>query len=72
MWCKEWPVNPPLSATILSLTSVGIFTELCIRVSFQQGSKVFLDMAYSHLSKTLVTASADRHVRLYDPRATGE
>ncbi|XP_058803230.1 ribosome biogenesis protein WDR12 homolog [Phymastichus coffea] len=34
------------------------------------GNKSFFDVDYSDLSRTLVTASADRHVRLYDPRST--
>ncbi|XP_064614148.1 ribosome biogenesis protein wdr12-like [Liolophura sinensis] len=44
--------------------------EKASQKSSLQGSKVFLDLAYSDLSRTLVTASADRHVRLYDPRVT--
>ena len=39
--------------------------------TLKMGSKVFLDMAYSPLSRTLITAAADRHIRLYDPRITG-
>ncbi|KAK7109252.1 ribosome biogenesis protein WDR12-like [Littorina saxatilis] len=35
-----------------------------------QGTKAFLDVSFSPLSQTLVTASADRHVRLYDPRSS--
>lgn len=35
------------------------------------GNKSFFDVDYSGLARTLVTASADRHVRLYDPRSTG-
>lgn len=33
------------------------------------GSKAFLDLSYSYLNRTVVTASADRHVRLWDPRS---
>lgn len=35
------------------------------------GNKSFFDVDYSPLSKVLITASADKHVRLYDPRSTG-
>ncbi|XP_069111210.1 ribosome biogenesis protein WDR12 homolog [Argopecten irradians] len=38
--------------------------------SLLQSSKVFLDMSYSNLNSQLVTASADRHVRLWDPRVS--
>ncbi|ESN96548.1 hypothetical protein HELRODRAFT_107575 [Helobdella robusta] len=34
------------------------------------GSKVFFDLSYSPLNNLIVAASADRHVRLYDPRIT--
>lgn len=34
------------------------------------GNKSFFDVDYSELSRTVITASADRHVRLYDPRST--
>lgn len=32
------------------------------------GSKAFFDIAYSHLSRQIISASADRHIRLWDPR----
>ncbi|XP_001602606.2 ribosome biogenesis protein WDR12 homolog [Nasonia vitripennis] len=34
------------------------------------GNKSFFDVDYSPLSKVLIAASADKHVRLYDPRST--
>lgn len=34
------------------------------------GNKSFFDLDYSELSRTVITASADKHVRLYDPRST--
>lgn len=36
------------------------------------GNKSFFDVDYSPLSRTLITASADRHIRLYDPRSKGD
>lgn len=36
------------------------------------GNKSFFDVDYSRLSRAVLTASADRHVRLYDPRSTGK
>ncbi|CAI9727768.1 biogenesis WDR12 homolog [Octopus vulgaris] len=33
-----------------------------------QGSKVFLDLAYSPLNQLIITGSADRHIRLWDHR----
>ncbi|XP_034242429.1 ribosome biogenesis protein WDR12 homolog [Thrips palmi] len=41
----------------------GIKTEIA-------GNKPFFDMSYSALNGTVVTASADRHIRLYDLRST--
>lgn len=38
----------------------------------QNGTKVFLDIAYSPLNQSVIVASADRHLRLYDPRVTGK
>lgn len=34
------------------------------------GNKSFFDMSYSPLNKAVITASADRHIRLYDLRST--
>lgn len=36
------------------------------------GNKSFFDMSFSPLNGTVVTASADRHIRLYDFRSTGK
>lgn len=33
------------------------------------GSKAFLDLCYSPLNQSIVTAHADRHIRLWDPRS---
>nr|CAD7438625.1 unnamed protein product [Timema bartmani] len=40
----------------------GIKTEIV-------GNKSFFDADWSPINRTLITASADRHVRLYDPRS---
>ncbi|KAK0087216.1 hypothetical protein PV325_001458, partial [Microctonus aethiopoides] len=34
------------------------------------GNKSFFDIDYSQLSRSVITASADRHIRLYDPRSS--
>lgn len=34
------------------------------------GQKAYLGASHSPLSKTVITCSADRHIRLYDPRST--
>lgn len=36
------------------------------------GNKAFFDADWSPLNNSIVTASADRHVRIYDPRSTGK
>jgi len=33
------------------------------------GNKAFFDMSWSGLNNTAITSSADRHIRLYDPRS---
>lgn len=33
------------------------------------GNKSFFDMSYSHLNKFVVTGSADKNIRIYDPRS---
>jgi WD40 repeat protein len=35
------------------------------------GNKSFFDLHWSTLNRLVITASADRHVRLYDPRSKG-
>nr|XP_018915276.1 PREDICTED: ribosome biogenesis protein WDR12 homolog [Bemisia tabaci] len=45
------------------VTLGGVKSELA-------GNKAFFDLDYSHLNKLIITASADRHIRLYDPRST--
>lgn len=34
------------------------------------GQKAFLSLSWSPLSNTILASSADRHIRLYDPRST--
>lgn len=36
------------------------------------GNKAFLSADYSSLNNTIITSSADRHIRLYDPKSMGE
>lgn len=36
------------------------------------GNKAFFHVDYSQLNRTILTASADKHIRLYDPRSTGK
>lgn len=44
--------------------------ELCGIKNEIVGQKAFLDASFSHLSNLLLTCSADRHIRLYDPRSS--
>ena len=43
----------------------GLKTEIA-------GNKSFFSMSRSPLTGNLITASADRHIRLYDPRSQGK
>jgi WD domain, G-beta repeat. len=36
------------------------------------GNKSFFDVHYSPLSKLVITASADKQIRLYDPKVKGK
>lgn len=45
--------------------------ELCGIRSEIVGNKSFFYADWSPLTKLLITASADRHIRLYDPRSSG-
>jgi len=40
--------------------------------SLQRGMKAILALDYSPLNGTVATGNTDRHVRLWDPRSTGE
>jgi len=42
----------------------GMKSEIC-------GNKAFFGLSWSELNKTAITCSADRHIRLYDPRSKG-
>lgn len=35
------------------------------------GIKSFFSLSWSPLNRTIITSSADRHIRVYDPRSTG-
>jgi ribosome biogenesis protein YTM1 len=48
---------------IWDLEAGGIKSDL-------SGNKAFFDMSWSPLNQTVITASADRHIRLYDPRSS--
>lgn len=37
-----------------------------------QGNKAFFSVDFSNVNRTVITSSADKHIRLYDPRSTGE
>lgn len=36
------------------------------------GNKAFFDLDHSTVNNMIITCSADRHVRLYDPRSNGK
>ncbi|KAF5284868.1 hypothetical protein FQR65_LT13384 [Abscondita terminalis] len=45
-------------------------TELCGMQNEIVAEKAFLDASWSNLSRSIIACSADRHIRLYDPRST--
>ncbi|KAI4465756.1 wd40 repeat protein 12 37 [Holotrichia oblita] len=44
--------------------------ELCGMKNELIGQKAYLGASWSHLANALIACSADRHIRLYDPRST--
>nr|CAI5853752.1 unnamed protein product [Callosobruchus analis] len=65
----QWVDNATVCTASMDHTIKIWDTELCGIKSEVVGQKAFLDVSWSNLSKTILTASADRYVRLYDPRS---
>lgn len=75
--------NPGIAGTLAVVVSdindtgkrsVGLrllYYVTCTKTNIFSGNKAFFDVNWSPLSNSVLTASADRHIRLYDPRSSG-
>ncbi|RZC32546.1 ribosome biogenesis protein WDR12 -like [Asbolus verrucosus] len=66
----DWVDNHVICTVSMDHTIKFWDAELCGIKSEIVGQKAFLGSSWSPLSNTLLTCSADRHIRLYDPRAS--
>lgn len=66
-----WTANDTVCTASMDHTIKLWDAELCGIRSEIVGNKSFFHADHSPLNKLLITASADRHVRLYDPRSQG-
>lgn len=66
----NWIDNHVVSSASMDHTIKLWDAELCGIRHEIVGQKAYLSSSWSPLSNTLLTSSADRHIRLYDPRST--
>jgi len=68
--CSEWIDNYTVATCSMDHTIKLWDAELCGIKSEIIGQKSYLSLSYSTLNNLLITSSADRHIRLYDPRSS--
>ncbi|XP_072397302.1 ribosome biogenesis protein WDR12 homolog [Diabrotica undecimpunctata] len=66
----NWIDNYIVSTVSMDHTIKFWDAELCGIKNEVVGQKAYLSSSWSPLSNTLLASSADRHIRLYDPRST--
>jgi ribosome biogenesis protein YTM1 len=66
----DWVDNQTVCTVSMDHTIKFWDAELCGVKSDIVGQKAFLGSSWSSLSNTLLACSADRHIRLYDPRTS--
>uniref|UniRef100_A0A6P7FWP2 Ribosome biogenesis protein WDR12 homolog n=1 Tax=Diabrotica virgifera virgifera TaxID=50390 RepID=A0A6P7FWP2_DIAVI len=66
----NWIDNYVVSTVSMDHTIKFWDAELCGIKNEIVGQKAYLSSSWSPLSNTLLASSADRHIRLYDPRST--
>ena len=69
--CAVWNDNNEIYSASWDHTIKLWDAELGGMKSEIAGNKSFFSISWSPLNRTLITASADRHIRLYDPRSQG-
>ncbi|KAF2893661.1 hypothetical protein ILUMI_12516 [Ignelater luminosus] len=66
----QWSESDTICTASMDHTLKLWDAELCGLRNEVVAEKAFLGASWSPLSRTIITCSADRHIRLYDPRST--
>jgi len=67
--CIRWLEDKKIASSSWDHTIKIWDVETAREEKLIQGTKVFLSISYSHLSRLIAAGSCDRHVRIYDPRS---